>query len=189
MKRSVFIFLLVGAVLIVLSCSQSESKQYKQNALPNEPVKSGTLFNNQTIEESSFINEMKIETYKDGLLTLNNSRNRPLLINFWFPSCPACVAEIPDLQRAFNVYGNKMDFLGVQQLAIDSPVEGQKFLSQFNITYPNTPDLGNRLQSEFGILAYPTTIFIDKDYRVKKIWTGYIDDENLNNYIKSIIPN
>ena len=188
-KFFTFVILFFGTMIINFSCSQTESNKSNQNLLNNEAQKVGSVFGNQTIKESSFVTDMTIQTYKHGVITLSNSRNRPILINFWFPSCPACVSEIPALQRAFNAYGEQLDFLGVQQLGIDSPSEGQLFLSQFNITYPNTPDHENRLQSKFGILAYPTTIFVDNDYRVKKVWTGYIDDENLNNYIKSIIPN
>ena len=45
------------------------------------------------------------ETFFHGNFDLDMHVGKPVLINFWFPSCPPCRAEMPDLQIAFEKYG------------------------------------------------------------------------------------
>jgi cytochrome c biogenesis protein CcmG/thiol:disulfide interchange protein DsbE len=50
-------------------------------------------------------------------------------------------------------------FLGVDY--VDTEPEARAYLDQFQITYPNGPDLGTRISQQFRMQGVPETYFID----------------------------
>ncbi len=112
---------------------------------------------------------------------------RPVLINFWFPSCPPCRAEMPDLQAAYEEFGDEVDFLGIQQTAVDTPQDGIDFLDELGIDFPNVADETAQIQFSYEVLSYPTTIFLNRDHTINREWTGIITEEHLNEQIAAII--
>ena len=68
------------------------------------------------------------ETFAHGEFSLELNEGKPVLVNFWFPSCPPCKAELPDLQAAYEEYGDQVAFIGIQQLGVDAPASGAAFL-------------------------------------------------------------
>lgn len=132
-----------------------------------------------------------VETFNHGIYDLDANVGRPVLINFWFPSCPPCRAEMPDLQAAYEEYGSEIDFIGVQQTSVDTPEEGIEFLAELGITYPNfadrTEDTVGKVQIDYQVLSYPTTFFLNRDHSVSREWSGFINEKNLIEQIELVI--
>ncbi len=126
------------------------------------------------------------QTYNNGTFDLSRVAGRPVLINFWFPSCPPCAAELPDLQAAYEKYKDRVEFVGVQQTGIDSPAAGKQFFAQLGVTFPAFPDSSSKVQAAYKILSYPTTVFLDKDHNIVRKWTGLIGAENLEKNLQAI---
>ena len=40
------------------------------------------------------------------------------------------------------------------------------------------------LVNDFNVLGFPTTLFFDKNHKLSKKWTGYLDEENLIEQLK-----
>ena len=128
-----------------------------------------------------------VETFNHGTYELDATIGRPVLINFWFPSCPPCRAELPDLQAAFEEFGDEVDFIGVQQLGIDNPAEGKAFLADLGITYPNFADERLKTQIAYNVFSYPTTFFLDRGHGINREWTGLLNEKTLREQIEAII--
>jgi cytochrome c biogenesis protein CcmG, thiol:disulfide interchange protein DsbE len=82
---------------------------------------------------------------------------KPLVVNMFGSWCPPCNAEAPDLGTFAK------DNPGAQVVGIaceDTQKAAEDFMTQYGLTYPLVVDDGT-LVSEFGITAYPTTIFYD----------------------------
>jgi cytochrome c biogenesis protein CcmG, thiol:disulfide interchange protein DsbE len=82
---------------------------------------------------------------------------KPLVVNMFGSWCPPCNAEAPDLGTFAK------DNPGAQVVGIaceDTQKDAEDFMTQYGLTYPLIVDDGT-LVSEFGITAYPTTIFYD----------------------------
>lgn len=48
----------------------------------------------------------------DGaMVKLSDYRDKPVFLNFWATWCPPCVAELPEIQRAWEKHGNSVEFL------------------------------------------------------------------------------
>jgi len=85
------------------------------------------------------------------------------VINFWASWCKPCEQEAAELEKAWRIYqdSGEVTFLGVDY--VDTEPEAQAYLDEFEISYPNGPDLGTRISQAFRIHGVPETYIIDKD--------------------------
>jgi thiol-disulfide isomerase/thioredoxin len=109
-----------------------------------------------------------------GKVSLNDvlAGKKAVLVNFWFYGCGPCRAETPHLQKLYTQLKDK----GLEIVAInlgDPPDLVQKYVNEFNITFPVA--LGGRPRgqersvfSDFGVSAYPTNFLIDHEGKV--VW-------------------
>ena len=127
------------------------------------------------------------ETFEHGSFSLDQHVGKPVLINFWFPSCPPCRAEMPDLQASFEQYGDQVTFIGLQQLGLDSAANGQAFVRELGLGYPNMPDVASTIQVSYEVFSYPATIFLDKNHNIARTWTGIIGEEQINEQLAALL--
>lgn len=131
------------------------------------------------------------KTFKHGTYDLATRVGTPVVVNFWFPSCPPCRAEMPDLQAAYEKYGDEVDFIGVQQSTLDSPESAVAFLEELGITYPNfadqTESSRSQVQISYKVLSFPTTFFLNRDHTIARTWTGILTEERLDEQITALI--
>lgn len=129
------------------------------------------------------------ENHQRGeLLRLSGLRGSPTVVNFWFPSCPPCVAEMPDLEASFqNHKPDGVEFIGVQLVGLDSVNDGQRFVDRVGVTYALGPDENADIIREYGVNGFPTTVFLDKDLNIVREWTGQLDAEKLEELVQEIL--
>ncbi len=127
------------------------------------------------------------ETFSHGAFGLELNEGKPVLVNFWFPSCPPCRAEMPDLQAAFDKYGDQIEFIGIQQLGLDTPADGAEFVAELGLTYPSLPDTNSRIQFDYEVFSYPTTVFLDKNHDIARTWTGIIGEKQLAEQLEALL--
>jgi peroxiredoxin len=95
---------------------------------------------------------------------------------------------LPDLQAAYEKYAPQgVEFVGVQQLGLDSAAAGRQFWSDLGMTFPAFADEDARVQVAYNIISYPTTVFLDREHRIVRKWTGLIDREHLEENIQAVL--
>ncbi|MDA1256963.1 MAG: TlpA disulfide reductase family protein [Chloroflexi bacterium] len=130
---------------------------------------------------------INVVTSTDGTFDLDRLENQPVLLNFWFPSCPPCRAELPDLQAAHLVHGDDIQFLGVQLLGLDSAEEADEFLAGLGVTYPSGPDAESKMVRDFKIVGFPTTVFLNSDHDIVKKHSGILSAHDIESLINATI--
>ncbi len=126
---------------------------------------------------------------KGDVVNLDSFEGHPLVVNFWYPSCPPCRAEMPDLQATFEAHRDEgLEFIGIQLLGLDSIAEGQEFIDDFGITYAVGPDADGSLIIGYDVIGFPTTVFVDKDHNVVRKWTGPLNSEKLEELVAELLP-
>ena len=125
-------------------------------------------------------------------ITLSQFDGRPVVLNFWFPSCPPCVAEMPDFEKAYQKYkGDGLAMIGVQLLGLDTAEDGQKFVNDLSVNYMLGPDRqgdsSGEILKNYQVQGFPTTIFIDRDQNIVRTWTGALNQEKLEELIQEIL--
>ena len=95
-------------------------------------------------------------------LPFSSYLGKPVFLNFWATWCPPCVAELPEIARAFEKHGDKVNFLLVTN---QSPEEVKAFLAKremdLPVYYPLDP-----IPPGFNHSSLPTTFIISADGKI-----------------------
>jgi cytochrome c biogenesis protein CcmG, thiol:disulfide interchange protein DsbE len=109
--------------------------------------------------------------YDGGLgkqqIRLSDLRGEVVFINFWASWCVPCRDEQPILERAWRQYHDKgVVFLGVDY--VDTEPAALQYLKEFNVTYPNGPDLGTKISPKYHIQGVPESFLVDRQANI--VW-------------------
>ncbi|MGQ9849628.1 MAG: TlpA family protein disulfide reductase [Aggregatilineaceae bacterium] len=93
-------------------------------------------------------------------VSLKDLRGQAVVINFWASFCVPCQKEAPMLERVWNDYRDRgVIFLGINT---DDPLKNAlDYLVEYQITYPNAPDVGERVEEAYRITGIPETFVIN----------------------------
>ncbi len=131
--------------------------------------------------------DFKVSTFGHGEISLEDLRGQPVVLNFWFPSCPPCRTELPEFEEVYQQYQGTIEFIGIQQIGLDTIEQGMNIVQEFGLSYPIFADVGSKVQVDYGVIAYPTTIFIDKDGNIRDSHSGLIRKSELEKQVQSLL--
>ena len=129
--------LVAGVVLafVALACGGSSSTDTEGSG--STGAAPPTASSGQTkVASTGNAPQISAETFEHGNFDLAELAGQPVVVNFWFPSCPPCRAEMPDLQEAYTEFKDQgVQFVGIQQLGIDSKSAAIAFLEEVGVEY------------------------------------------------------
>jgi thiol-disulfide isomerase/thioredoxin len=104
-------------------------------------------------------------------LQFTNLKGKVVFLNFWATWCPPCVAELPEIQRAYEKHGQDVAFLLVtdQETGV---VEA--FMEKHGYELP-VYYLSSGLPEVFNHRSIPTTYILSKDGRIVSRKTGAVN--------------
>lgn len=121
-------------------------------------------------------------------IELSDYRGEKVLLNFWATWCPPCKAEMPYMQEMYEKYRED----GFEILAVNSTVTEKSrdnvvdFVAEYGLSFPIPMDEKNRVSSDYEIMAFPTSFFIDSDGVIRSITVGGMTKEHLEGEIKKL---
>ncbi len=108
-----------------------------------------------------------------GQVNLSDLRGKVVVINFWASWCVTCADEASFLETAWRHYQptEQVVFLGVDYSDVET--KALAYLAEFNVTYPNGPDLGTRITPIFNRnIAMPETYILDQQGVLRRTQIG-----------------
>ncbi len=120
-------------------------------------------------------------------VSLSDYRGKPVMLNFWYASCPGCLAEIPGIQKFYaaqQAAGKDFTILGVN--TVDDTPAAQQFAQQYGLTYQIVMDSNDDVVKLYDIGATPTSYFIDREGIIRSVVVGPVDDTALKQYVEQI---
>ena len=104
-----------------------------------------------------------LTTFDGETIRLENLLGKVVVINFWASWCDPCAQEAEIIEQVWREYepGGEVVFLGIGYTDIEP--KALAYLEQYDITYPNGPDLGTKISQMFRIRGVPETYFIDRE--------------------------
>ena len=129
------------------------------------------------------------ENHRRGdMLRLSQLQGHPVVLNFWFPSCPPCVAEMPDLEKASQKYrGDGVRFVGIQLVGLDTVEDGQEFIDTLGVTYALGPDEDGSIIKSYKVTSFPTTLFLNRDHSLARKWAGFLNAEKIDELMQQLL--
>ena len=117
-----------------------------------------------------------LTTFDGQPLSLEGLRGKVVVVNFWASWCsPACYEEAPVLERGWRAWRDR----GIAVVGIDiqdTPEAAQRFIREFNLTFPNAQDPAGRVSIDYGVYGVPETFFIDRQGRIRAKHVGAVTD-------------
>lgn len=117
--------------------------------------------------------ELRFTTFDGVEVDLDELRGKGVVINFWASWCTPCRDEAELLEQTWRrEKENGIVFLGLDYL--DQEPAALAYLAEFDITYPNGPDLRSQAARRYRIQGVPETFFISPEGRIVETVVGPI---------------
>jgi len=114
-------------------------------------------------------------------------RGRPVVVNFWGPSCVPCREEFPLL--ADKLAGHAADELSIVGVLTDDPPEpARAFVAEYGGAWPTVIDPERALKTAYRVAARPQTYFVDGDGIIRSIQIGELTDADFERQYERIAP-
>ena len=102
---------------------------------------------------------------------------KPIVLNFWAHWCGPCQMEMPEFNAAYERLGGEVTFLMVHEGA--AVEDGKEKVTEGGYTFPVVFDVDSSAGNLYGITAFPTTFFIDKEGNLQAYYMGAMDADLL----------
>lgn len=123
-----------------------------------------------------------LKTSEGGGLTMNSLKGKGVILNFWATWCAPCKVEMPDFEEAYKNHKEKgLEIIGVnfQQ----EPDIVKRFLEKWEMSFPIALDVDGDLSKKYGVVALPSTFFIDRNGKVLGSHVGLVQPSLLEEWI------
>ncbi len=87
-------------------------------------------------------------------------QKKAVVLNFWYLACNPCRSEFPYLQEAYEAYEQDVAVLALNPVDTDA-AEIKKFAEELGLSMP-VAACDKALEKVMGLMAYPTTVVIDR---------------------------
>ena len=143
MVQKLHLFTAFGLAFLVCACSASDEHQ-PLIPMPNKP------------EAPDFV----LKDPQGNQVRLADFRGMPLIVNFWATWCPPCRAEMPSMERAWQVLRNE----GIGLIAINVGEDADtvsRFLADVPVGFPMPLDTDSEVVQRWPVRGLPTTYVVD----------------------------
>jgi cytochrome c biogenesis protein CcmG/thiol:disulfide interchange protein DsbE len=125
-------------------------------------------------------------TTLDGTsFSLASLRGRPVIVNFWGPSCIPCREEFPLFKTLLAAHAaDGLAIVGV--LMDDAPAPARDFVGQYGATWPTVEDPGSEIRTAYRVAARPQSYFIDRDGILRSIQVGELTPAEFDHQFPAI---
>lgn len=119
---------------------------------------------------------------------LSDLQGNVVLLNFWASWCAPCRQEAATLESVSRAYADQgVVFLGIAWSDTDS--KAYEYMAEFDITYPNAPDLSLAAEDLYRFTSVPETYVIGRDGTITAFHIGPISDAQLRTLLDEALAN
>jgi len=117
--------------------------------------------------------DFTLDSLSGAPISLSDMRGKAVVLNLWASWCPPCRAEMPAIQRVYQENHERgLEVLAVNMTAQDNLAAVEKFVQEFNLTFPILLDPSGEVGNTYLMRALPTTFFIDQEGVIQRVIVG-----------------
>lgn len=138
-------------------------------------------FKGQACMEGNQIFEYDKISYTGKKISSDDLKGKIIVINFWFMSCPPCIAELGGLNEIVDKYQDKN--VAFISFTFDSKMDLAKdFFPNHEFKFEVIADQETFLIEELAHgWGFPTTFIVDQEGYIEKIFSGGSTEEEIAN--------
>jgi cytochrome c biogenesis protein CcmG/thiol:disulfide interchange protein DsbE len=116
---------------------------------------------------------------------LTSLRGRPVIVNFWGPTCLPCRDEFPLFEQQLAAHAaDGFSIVGV--LTYDGPDDARTFIAQYGATWPTVEDPSGTIRTAYRVVGRPQSYFIDRAGVLREISVGQVTGTSFASLYASI---
>ncbi len=179
---------LIGGILIAVMGLYMVFSQV--HTLETVKANSAVQLQAQAVEDSG--ENFTLQDISGNTVSLADYRGKPVYIKFWATWCPMCLAGIEDFSALAEEYkeAGSVQVLSVVAPGMNGEMDEQSFKDWANgqqLDFPILFDNSGEVNGQFGVNAYPTSVFIDENGEVIETRVGDISKEELESKLESMM--
>lgn len=140
-------------------------------------------------ESGSAAKDFTVQDAKGNDVKLSDYSGKPVVINFATSWCSYCRQEMPDIQKAYEKYGSKVQFMIIDAVGASGETKASfvKYIKSKGYTFPVYYDNDQSALEAYGITTFPHTFFIDKNGNLSDQILGATNYDDLKTQIESML--
>ncbi|MWC28924.1 TlpA family protein disulfide reductase [Paenibacillus sp. MMS18-CY102] len=174
MNRKMILVVLVAAALVVIAITQfTQNKEKTAATATTTKPKAG--YDAPVVQ---------LPDLQENMVQVGGASDKVRFINFWAAWCGPCELEAPELQEAFEKYGDKISFLGVNSTKHDRERSAREFVDQQKLTFPILMDRDDDATVQYKVSQYPTSFVVDRSGKIVERINGVVTLADFERIVK-----
>jgi thiol-disulfide isomerase/thioredoxin len=113
----------------------------------------------------------------EGTVSMRALGGKPTVVNLWASWCFPCRTEMPEFQKVYKQYGDRVRFLGVDTKDFDK--DARAAIQRAAISYPNVFDKEEKVRRSINARTLPATVIVGADGLIKTVHIGELTADDL----------
>ena len=162
MKNNKSFFVLLAVLVIVIAGAwflyDSLGSQFSTAGLASQE----TTTPEDAADTSATAQNFTVTDLQGNPVELQDFSDKPILLNFWASWCGPCKSEMPDLEEAYQKYGNDIHFLIVNLTdgSRETVASASAYIQQQAYSFPVYYDTTMEAAMAYQTYSIPVTYFI-----------------------------
>ena len=128
--------------------------------------------------------DFTVQDWDGNEVKFSDFAGKPIVLNFWAHWCGPCQMEMPEFNAKYEELEGEVTFLMVHVGAdVDA---GKEKVTDGGYTFPVAFDKDSQVAAFYGVNAFPTSFFIDKEGNLQAYYVGAMDADLLQQGIDMI---
>jgi peroxiredoxin len=181
----------LGALLFAAGCTTGEGSAVDVNNGGEFRFEAGTPSGEVIAEEDrATAPEFTGDLLGGGEFDSTDLAGDVVVLNFWGSWCAPCRVETPEFQEVYaEVRDQGVQFLGLDVKEADAQF-AQAFVDSNGIEFPSLYDPRGEVAlafRDYPANAVPSTIVLDRDYRVAAVYTAQVSQGDLRTVLDRLL--
>ena len=140
-----------------------------------------------TADSSRRLPDVLLASLDGEAIPMRSLIGTPLVVNFWYTTCPPCGRELPVLAAAAAKYAGRVSFVGIDPRDDASAVTA--FVAPRGVAYRQLLDRTDASTDALGLAGFPTTMLVGADGTIRAVIRHAVTADELDSRIrKTLLP-